>query len=162
MAQFTKGTVEALGLLKMDFLGLKNLSILAKTRQLVRQEHPDFSPAQISYDDPATLRLFQRGQTDGVFQFESSGIRNVLVSLHPDRFEDIVAVNALYRPGPLENISHFIARKHGQEKYQIPDPALRAILAPTYGILVYQEQVMQLASAMAGFTLGRPTCCGGR
>ena len=154
MAQFTKGTVEALGLLKMDFLGLKNLSILAKTRQLVRQEHPDFSPAQISYDDPATLRLFQRGQTDGVFQFESSGIRNVLVGLHPDRFEDIIAVNALYRPGPLENISHFIARKHGQEKYQIPDPALRAILAPTYGILVYQEQVMQLASAMAGFTLG--------
>lgn len=154
MAQFTKGTVEALGLLKMDFLGLKNLSILAKTRQLVRQEHPDFSPSQIPYNDPATLRLFQRGQTDGVFQFESSGIRNVLVSLHPDQFEDIIAVNALYRPGPLENISHFIARKHGQEKYQIPDPALRAILAPTYGILVYQEQVMQLASAMAGFTLG--------
>lgn len=154
MAQFTKGTVEALGLLKMDFLGLKNLSILAKTRQLVRQEHPDFSPSQIPYNDPATLRLFQRGQTDGVFQFESSGIRNVLVSLHPDKFEDIIAVNALYRPGPLENISHFIARKHGQEKYQIPDPALRAILAPTYGILVYQEQVMQLASAMAGFTLG--------
>ncbi|MGM9907631.1 DNA polymerase III subunit alpha [Limosilactobacillus sp.] len=154
MTQFTKGTVEALGLLKMDFLGLKNLSILAKTRQLVHQEHPDFSPGQIPYDDPATLQLFQRGQTDGVFQFESSGIRNVLVSLHPDRFEDIIAVNALYRPGPLENISHFIARKHGQENYRIPDPALRTILAPTYGILVYQEQVMQLASAMAGFTLG--------
>lgn len=154
MAQFTKGTVEALGLLKMDFLGLKNLSILARTLELVHQDHPDFSLDQVSYNDPATLQLFQRGQTDGVFQFESSGIRNVLVSLHPDQFEDIIAVNALYRPGPLENINHFIARKHGQEKYQIPDPALRQILAPTYGILVYQEQVMQLASAMAGFTLG--------
>lgn len=154
MAQFTKGTVEALGLLKMDFLGLKNLSILAHTLQLVHQDHPDFDLGQISYEDPATLQLFQRGQTDGVFQFESSGIRNVLVSLHPDQFEDIIAVNALYRPGPLENISHFIARKHGQEEYAIPDPALHAILGPTYGILVYQEQVMQLASAMAGFTLG--------
>lgn len=154
MAQFTKGTVEALGLLKMDFLGLKNLSILARTIQLIHQDHPEFTLAQVSYNDPATLQLFQRGQTDGVFQFESSGIRNVLVSLHPDRFEDIIAVNALYRPGPLENIDHFIARKHGQEKFKIPDPALREILAPTYGILVYQEQVMQLASAMAGFTLG--------
>lgn len=154
MTQFTKGTVEALGLLKMDFLGLKNLSILARTLQLVHQEHPDFSLQQVSYADPLTIQLFQRGQTDGVFQFESSGIRNVLVSLHPDSFEDIVAVNALYRPGPLENIDHFIARKHGQERFQIPDQALRDILAPTYGILVYQEQVMQLASAMAGFSLG--------
>jgi DNA polymerase-3 subunit alpha len=154
MTQFTKGTVEALGLLKMDFLGLKNLSILAHTLELVHQEHPDFDLRQISYEDPTTLQLFQRGMTDGVFQFESSGIRNVLVSLHPDRFEDIIAVNALYRPGPLENISHFIARKHGQEQYQIPDAALQGILGPTYGVLVYQEQVMQVAVAMAGFTLG--------
>lgn len=154
MTQFTKETVEALGLLKMDFLGLKNLSILAATLTLVHQRHPSFDLREIGYDDPATLQLFQRGNTDGVFQFESSGIRNVLVSLHPDHFEDIVAVNALYRPGPLQNIGHFIARKHGQEKYQLPDPSLASILQPTYGVLVYQEQVMQLASAMAGFTLG--------
>lgn len=154
ITQFTKGTVEALGLLKMDFLGLKNLSILANTLKLVHKEHPAFDLRQIAYDDSATLRLFQQGHTDGVFQFESSGIRNVLVSLHPDSFEDIIAVNALYRPGPLENISRFIARKHGRERYRLPDPSLAPILRPTYGILVYQEQVMQLASAMAGFTLG--------
>lgn len=154
MTQFTKGTVEALGLLKMDFLGLRNLSILAHALKLVHQDHPAFDIHQISYNDPSTLRLFQRGMTDGVFQFESSGIRHVLVSLHPDQFEDIIAVNALYRPGPLENISHFIARKHGREQYQIPDQALQNILGPTYGVLVYQEQVMQVASAMAGFTLG--------
>lgn len=101
-----------------------------------------------------TLQLFQRGKTEGIFQFESSGIRNVLVNLHPTNFEDIVAVNALYRPGPMENISHFTARKAGKEKITYPAPSLEKILGPTYGILVYQEQVMQLASVMAGFTLG--------
>lgn len=154
MTQFSKEIVEALGLLKMDFLGLRNLSIMDNVIQLVRRRQPQFSLDQVKLDDPATIRLFQRGQTDGVFQFESAGIRNVLVSLHPDSFEDIVAVNALYRPGPLENISHFIARKQGREPVQLPDQSLAPILGPTYGILVYQEQVMQLASAMAGFTLG--------
>lgn len=154
MTQFPKDTVEALGLLKMDFLGLRNLSIMDNTIQMIRQRKPQFSLDQVSLADSATLRLFQRGQTDGVFQFESAGIRNVLTALHPDQFEDIVAVNALYRPGPMENITHFIARKRGQEPIQLPDQSLAPILAPTYGILVYQEQVMQLASAMAGFTLG--------
>lgn len=154
MTQFPKDTVEALGLLKMDFLGLRNLSIMDNTIRLIREHEPEFSLDRVKLDDPATIRLFQQGLTDGVFQFESTGIRNVLASLHPDCFEDIVAVNALYRPGPLENISHFIARKHGQEAVKLPDPSLEPILGPTYGILVYQEQVMQLASAMAGFTLG--------
>ena len=154
MTQFPKDTVEALGLLKMDFLGLRNLSIMDNTLRMIRQQEPQFSLERVSLADPATLQLFQRGQTDGVFQFESAGIRNVLTALHPDHFEDIVAVNALYRPGPLENISHFIARKQGQEPVRLPDQSLAPILAPTYGILVYQEQVMQLASAMAGFTLG--------
>ena len=154
MTQFAKDTVEALGLLKMDFLGLKNLSIMDNTLQMIRQEDPAFDLQKINFNDPLTLQLFQRGKTEGIFQFESSGIRNVLVNLHPTNFEDIVAVNALYRPGPMENIPHFTARKAGKEKIAYPAPTLEKILGPTYGILVYQEQVMQLASVMAGFTLG--------
>ena len=154
MTQFAKDTVEALGLLKMDFLGLKNLSIMDNTLQMIRQEDPAFDLQKINFNDPLTLQLFQRGKTEGIFQFESSGIRNVLVNLHPTNFEDIVAVNALYRPGPMENIPHFTARKAGKEKITYPAPSLEKILGPTYGILVYQEQVMQLASVMAGFTLG--------
>ena len=154
MTQFAKDTVEALGLLKMDFLGLKNLSIMDNTLQMIRQEDPNFDLQKINFNDPLTLQLFQQGKTEGIFQFESSGIRNVLVNLHPTNFEDIVAVNALYRPGPMENISHFTARKAGKEKITYPAPSLEKILGPTYGILVYQEQVMQLASVMAGFTLG--------
>ncbi|MCC4383235.1 DNA polymerase III subunit alpha [Limosilactobacillus reuteri] len=154
MTQFAKDTVEALGLLKMDFLGLKNLSIMDNTLQMIRQEDPNFDLQKINFNDPLTLQLFQRGKTEGIFQFESSGIRNVLVNLHPTNFEDIVAVNALYRPGPMENIPHFTARKAGKEKITYPAPSLEKILGPTYGILVYQEQVMQLASVMAGFTLG--------
>ncbi|MCC4370300.1 DNA polymerase III subunit alpha [Limosilactobacillus reuteri] len=154
MTQFAKDTVEALGLLKMDFLGLKNLSIMDNTLQMIRQEDPNFDLQKINFNDQLTLQLFQRGKTEGIFQFESSGIRNVLVNLHPTNFEDIVAVNALYRPGPMENIPHFTARKAGKEKIAYPAPSLEKILGPTYGILVYQEQVMQLASVMAGFTLG--------
>ncbi len=154
MTQLAKDTVEALGLLKMDFLGLKNLSIMDNTLQMIRQEDPNFDLQKINFNDPLTLQLFQRGKTEGIFQFESNGIRNVLVNLHPTNFEDIVAVNALYRPGPMENIPHFTARKAGKEKITYPAPSLEKILGPTYGILVYQEQVMQLASVMAGFTLG--------
>lgn len=154
MTQFAKDTVEALGLLKMDFLGLKNLSIMDNTLQMIRQEDPNFDLQKINFNDPLTLQLFQQGKTEGIFQFESSGIRNVLVNLHPTHFEDIVAVNALYRPGPMENIPHFTARKAGKEKITYPAPSLEKILGSTYGILVYQEQVMQLASVMAGFTLG--------
>ena len=154
MTQFAKDTVEALGLLKMDFLGLKNLSIMDNTLQMIRQEDPNFDLQKINFNDPLTLQLFQQGKTEGIFQFESSGIRNVLVNLHPTNFEDIVAVNALYRPGPMENIPHFTARKAGKETITYPAPSLEKILGSTYGILVYQEQVMQLASVMAGFTLG--------
>ena len=154
MTQFAKDTVEALGLLKMDFLGLKNLSIMDNTLQMIRQEDPNFDLQKINFNDSLTLQLFQRGKTEGIFQFESSGIRNVLLNLHPTNFEDIVAVNALYRPGPMENIPHFTARKAGKEKIAYPAPSLEKILGPTYGILVYQEQVMQLTSVMAGFTLG--------
>lgn len=155
------GDVEALGLLKMDFLGLRNLSILATASFWVEKltDQP-FDPKTIPLDDAQTLQLFARGDTNGVFQFESSGIRRVLRNLKPTSFEDVVATNALYRPGPMENIDHFIARKQGREPITYAAPALEPILKPTYGILVYQEQVMQVASAMGGFSLGEATYCG--
>lgn len=155
LTQLPMGNVEELGLLKMDFLGLRNLSILANTLQLVKQQTGESLPInQIPLNDPETLNLFQAGDTNGVFQFESSGIKNVLRELKPTSFEDIVAVNALYRPGPMENIATFIKRKHANTKPEFPNETIAGILGPTYGILVYQEQVMQVAAAMGGFSLG--------
>ncbi len=153
--QVPMGDVEALGLLKMDFLGLRNLSILASAVASVeRQTGRPFDPKQIPLDDAETLALFARGDTNGVFQFESNGIRSVLRRMHPTQFEDVVAVNALYRPGPMEQIDTFIARKNGQAPITYPAPALEPILKSTYGVLVYQEQVMQAASVMGGLSLG--------
>ena len=154
LTQQTKKYVEALGLLKIDFLGLRNLTILGDTVKMMREQGKRIAFNQIPLDDPATLNIFQKGETELVFQFESAGIRNVLRELHPDNFEDLVAVNALYRPGPMQNINTFIARKKGKQKVTYPDPSLKTILAPTYGILVYQEQVMQTAQVLAGFSLG--------
>lgn len=154
VTQQTKKYVESLGLLKIDFLGLRNLTILGNTLALLKKNGIKLNPNQIPLNDPKTLELFQKGETDSVFQFESEGIRRVLRALHPDNFEDLVAVNALYRPGPMQNINTFIARKKGREPVRYPDPSLRQILAPTYGILVYQEQVMQTAQILAGFSLG--------
>lgn len=154
VTQQTKAYVEALGLLKIDFLGLRNLTILGETEELIHAQGKKFNANQIPLDDFETIRLFQTGNTGLIFQFESSGIKEVLRRLHPDNFEDLVAVNALYRPGPMQNISSFIARKQGKEKVTYPDTSLKKILAPTYGILVYQEQVMQTAQVLAGFSLG--------
>ena len=154
VTQQTKFNVESLGLLKIDFLGLRNLTILGNIVAALRADGIDIDPNQIPLDDQETLALFQRGDTDAVFQFESDGIKRVLEQLHPDSFEDIVAVNALYRPGPINNIDHFINRKHGKERVQYPDPSLKKILGTTYGVLVYQEQVMQTAQVLAGFSLG--------
>lgn len=154
VTQQTKLNVESLGLLKIDFLGLRNLTILGNIIAALKSEGVEIDPNQIPLNDQETLALFQRGDTDAVFQFESDGIKRVLEQLHPDSFEDIVAVNALYRPGPMNNIGHFINRKHGKEKVQYPDPSLKKILGPTYGVLVYQEQVMQTAQILAGFSLG--------
>lgn len=153
MTQLPKNPVEALGLLKMDFLGLRNLSLLATILAAVQAKLPDFTLDQINLEDEMTLKLFQAGQTNGIFQFESNGIKQVLRELKPDSFEMVAAVNALYRPGPMENIKHFIARKHGEEPIEYPDKILEPILAPTFGIIVYQEQVMRVASTLAGFTL---------
>ncbi|MDT6980538.1 DNA polymerase III subunit alpha [Levilactobacillus zymae] len=155
MTQYPKDTVEAVGLLKMDFLGLRNLSILANALRLVqKQTGQKLDLNQIDLNDPATLKLFAQGETNGVFQFESAGIKRVLRQLQPDSFELVAAVNALYRPGPMENIDTFIRRKRGQEPVTYAADALKPILGPTYGVLVYQEQVMQVASTMGGFTLG--------
>lgn len=154
VTQQTKLNVESLGLLKIDFLGLRNLTILGQTLALLRSQGINLDPKQIPLNDPLTLKLFQEGKTDAVFQFESNGIKQVLKRLRPDSFEDIVAVNALYRPGPMQNITHFIERKHGKEQVVYPDSSLEKILSPTYGILVYQEQVMQTAQVLAGFSLG--------
>lgn len=156
LIQQPMGNAEALGLLKMDFLGLRNLSILAAAVHSVEKETGrEFDPRRIPLDDEETLALFRAGDTNGVFQFESSGIKNVLRQLAPTSFEDIVATNALYRPGPMDNIPTFIARKHGQAPIEYPAPALKDILAPTYGVLVYQEQVMQVANVMGGFSLAK-------
>lgn len=153
MTQLTKNPVEALGLLKMDFLGLRNLTLLATVLNSVVARQPTFKLDDIDFDDQATIKLFQEGNTNGIFQFESNGIKNVLRKLKPDSFEMITAVNALYRPGPMENINHFIARKHGDEPIDYLDDVLKPILTPTFGIIVYQEQVMRVASIFAGFSL---------
>lgn len=155
LTQFTMTDVEAIGLLKMDFLGLRNLSIIDNAQQTIRRVYQeDIDLKSIPLDDPETLALFQRGETSGVFQFESAGIRKVLRNLHPTSFEDIVAVNALYRPGPMQIIDRFIDRKNGREQVTFPDSSVQQILAPTYGFIVYQEQIMQVAAQMAGFSLG--------
>lgn len=155
LTQFTMTDVETIGLLKMDFLGLRNLSIIDNAQQNIRRVYrEELDLKNVPLDDPETLALFQRGETSGVFQFESAGIRKVLRNLHPTSFEDIVAVNALYRPGPMQIIDQFIARKNGKEQVTYPDVSVQQILAPTYGFIVYQEQIMQVAAQMAGFSLG--------
>ncbi|KRM91434.1 DNA polymerase III subunit alpha [Fructilactobacillus florum] len=156
MTQYSKYYVEDVGLLKIDFLGLRNLSIMNHILTLVHQQFDaEFDVTKISLEDERTLQLFQAGKTNGVFQFESAGIKNVLRRMHPDSFELIAAVNALYRPGPMENIDTFIARKDGLEAVDYPNQTIKEILSSTYGIIVYQEQVMQLAAAMAGFSLAQ-------
>lgn len=156
LTQFAMGDVEAIGLLKMDFLGLRNLAIIGNTiDDIFYQTKERIDLETIPIDDEKTLELFRKGQTIGIFQFESSGIKNVLRKLGPTSIEDLASVNALYRPGPMENIDLFIQRKKGIKPIHYPHPDLKPILDYTYGIIVYQEQVMQIASLMAGFTLGQ-------
>ena len=155
LTQYSMEYLEELGLLKIDFLGLRNLSLIESIlKSIFRKTGKKLDIKTIPMDDPSTYQLISSGQTTGVFQLESEGMRNVLKRLQPNRFEDIVAVNALYRPGPMENIPHFIDRKHGREKVIYPHPNLKPILENTYGVIVYQEQIMQIAATMAGFTLG--------
>ena len=153
--QFVGETCMDIGLLKMDILGLTMLSLVNEAVRLIHLKEPDFDLEAIPWDDRATFDLFGRGETIGVFQFESAGMREYLTKLKPDTIEDIIAMNALYRPGPMDNIPTFIARKHGEEAVAYDHPELESILEPTYGIMVYQEQVMRIAQELAGFTLGQ-------
>ncbi len=157
VSQLDKDDVEAIGLVKFDFLGLATLTILEKARQLIAQRHPDQAELcleSIPLDDPAVYRLFAQGQTEAVFQFESEGMQAMMRELKPTRIEDLIAMNALYRPGPMDLIPSYIARKAGQETVVYPDPRVESILAETYGIMVYQEQVMQMAQLLGGYSLG--------
>lgn len=152
--QFTMGDVEAVGLLKMDFLSLKNLTVMTNCFYYSQYEqNGPITKADVAINDPQTLDLFARGDTNGVFQFEKEGIKNVLRCMQPSSIEDIIATNALYRPGPMKQIETYINRKHGKEAIQYPHDDLEDILKITYGIMVYQEQVMQVATTLAGYSL---------
>lgn len=155
LTQYAMNDLETIGLLKMDFLGLRNLSLLEKVIQSInyRRKKP-LHLEEIPESDQKTFELLQEGRTNGVFQLESAGMKRVLKELKPTDFEDIVAVNALYRPGPMDFIPNFIARKHGNEDVVYPHQDLEPILHHTYGVLVYQEQIMQIASRIAGYSLG--------
>lgn len=155
LTQYSMEHLDDVGLLKMDFLGLRNLSLIETILESIqRKTGKKIDIRSIPLNDPQTYELLARGETTGIFQLESEGMRKVLMRLVPSGFEDIVAVNALYRPGPMENIPLFIDRKHGREKVFYPHPDLEPILANTYGVIVYQEQIMQIAAKMAGFSLG--------
>ncbi|XEC96460.1 DNA polymerase III subunit alpha [Paenibacillus tarimensis] len=155
LTQYSMEHLEAIGLLKMDFLGLRTLSILERTIAWVKELYGiDIDFRNVRDDDPATYAMLGKGETTGIFQLESAGMRRVLKELKPTVFEDIVSVLALYRPGPMEFIPNYIQSKHGLAKVEYPHPSLAPILADTCGIIVYQEQIMQIAATMAGFSLG--------
>ena len=152
--QFTMKYVEQAGLVKFDFLGLKTLSVIAHCEQILRVRGTELDMEGLPLDSPAVFALFSRAETFGVFQFESAGIREVLRRMRPDRFEDIIAAVALYRPGPMEHIPSYVARKHGKESIVYLHEKLEPVLRETYGIPVYQEQVICMAQVLAGFSLG--------
>ncbi|MFW6019866.1 MAG: DNA polymerase III subunit alpha, partial [Bacteroidales bacterium] len=155
VTQYDGNYVESVGMLKMDFLGLKTLSIIKDALENINNRHDiKIDIENISLEDKKTFQLFQEGKTIATFQFESAGMREYLKKLKPSSIEDIIAMNALYRPGPMDYIPTFIARKHGREDVSYPHEMLKDILKPTYGIMVYQEQIMQAAQIMGGFTLG--------
>ena len=155
VTQFTMVTLEELGLLKMDFLGLRNLTVLHDAEKLIRLHTPDFSVSEIPDNDELTFSQLALGQTAGVFQLESPGMTSVVVGMKPQSIEDITAIVALYRPGPMDSIPHYIASKHNPENITYLHPMLKDILEITYGCIVYQEQVMDIFRKVAGFSLGR-------
>ncbi|MDR1910300.1 MAG: DNA polymerase III subunit alpha [Holosporales bacterium] len=155
VTQFDMKYVEQAGLIKFDFLGLKTLTVLQKTVDLLRTNGIDIALSSIPLDDAKTFALLHRVETIGVFQLESSGMQGVVKNLRPDRFEDLIALVALFRPGPMDDIPRYIACKHGEEAVRFLHPKLEPILAPTYGVMVYQEQVMQIAQELGGYTLGQ-------
>ena len=158
VTQYTMGDVEKIGLVKFDFLGLKTLTMIRRAEALInegRPGHPPLSVEQLPFDDPKTFALLSSGKTTGIFQLESSGMRDLLTGFKPDRFEDIIAIIALYRPGPMDLIPDFIKRKQGKVPITYETSELEPILKDTYGVIVYQEQVMAIANKVAGFSLGQ-------
>ena len=157
VSQYDKDDVEAIGLVKFDFLGLATLTILEIAREFIAKRHKgqeNFNYEDIALDDVPTYRLFSEGKTEAVFQFESRGMQGMLKDAKPTRLEDLIALNALYRPGPMDLIPSFVARKHGRETVEYPHPLVAEMLSETYGIMVYQEQVMQTAQILGGYSLG--------
>ena len=155
VTQFTMTTLEELGLLKMDFLGLRNLTVIADAEKMIRRHVPDFNIEKVDMSDKATYEMLGRGSTMGVFQLESAGITNVVTGLQPESIEDITAVVALYRPGPMQSIPRYIECRHHPEKVTYKHPLLEPILGVTYGCMIYQEQVMQVFQSLAGYSLGK-------
>ena len=155
VTQFTMTTIEELGLLKMDFLGLRTLTVINDCVKMVQRKNPDFDIEKIDFNDLNVYSLFTSGKTDGVFQCESSGMRSVFMRLKPTNIEDIIAVISLYRPGPMDSIDSYIQNRHNPDNIRYKTPMLRQILDVTYGCMVYQEQVMQIFRSLAGYSLGR-------
>ncbi len=155
VTQFTMTTLEELGLLKMDFLGLRTLTVIQNAVNLAKQKNPDFQIDKIDYNDQAVLDYIGTGKTDGIFQLESAGMKGFMKELKPHSLEDIIAGISLYRPGPMDFIPQYIKGKNDASSITYDCPQLESILAPTYGCIVYQEQVMQIVQALAGYTLGR-------
>lgn len=155
VTQYTMTALDELGLLKMDFLGLRNLTVIADTEKYIRKKQPDFDIEKIPLDDKETYKMMGAGLTDGVFQFESEGMKNVLRQFGPESIEDLTAILSLYRPGPMDSIPKYIHNRHHPEDVTYPTPLLKPILSVTYGCIVYQEQVMQVFRTLAGYTLGR-------
>ncbi len=153
--QYPMGNIEKLGLLKMDFLGLRTLTVIRDTLDLLKNRGISLTPQDIPIDDPAVYEMISQGDTDGVFQLESAGMRSFLTNMQPRTFEDIIAAISLYRPGPMESIPRYIEGKQHPEKIQYETPLLEPILSVTYGCIVYQEQVMQIVRDLAGYSLGR-------
>src|SRR5438309_163474 len=156
VTQFDMHGVEELGLLKMDFLGLRNLSVIEDTLRHLRRRGVELDIDRVPLDDPETYAMLRRAETTGIFQMESPGVRSLIKLLEPDRFEDLMALVALYRPGLLSMGQHteYAERKHGRKPVTYPHPVLEEVLRSTYGIIVYQEQVMQIAVTFAGFSMG--------
>jgi DNA polymerase III subunit alpha len=155
VTQYTMTALDELGLLKMDFLGLRNLSVIRRAQDMIEKREPGFRIENIPMDDHEVFEMLAAGTTDGVFQFESGGMRNVMVQLHPESIEDLIAVISLYRPGPMESIPRYLENRHHPDKITYRHPLLKDILSVTNGCIVYQEQVMQIFRTLAGYSLGR-------
>lgn len=155
VTQFNMVEIEELGLLKMDFLGLRNLTVIQDAEREIQKDHPEFSVASMDYDDPATYEMLARGETEGVFQLESTGMTQVLVGMHPKNLEDVIALISLYRPGPMDSIPTYLRNRREPDKVTYKTPQMAHIVDVTNGVVIYQEQVMQICRELAGFSYGQ-------